>query len=87
MTDRGSKGRERMQRFPEIIEREGLDVILEVGPRLGIVAFAKDADLGRSHAEGPSTMPEVGPSHFDTTPPLGVLLVQSFDSLNSEHHA
>lgn len=75
MTNRGSKGREGMQGVPEFIEGEGLDMIFEVRARLVGVAFAEHPDLGGSHAEGASTMTEVGPTHLGAAPPAGVLLV------------
>src|SRR4051812_33085158 len=60
---RGREGGERMQRLPELVQAQGLDVIFEIGGVVAGVASGEAAELGRGRGHRPAPEKCIFPGH------------------------
>ena len=84
---RGGDRRERVQRIAELVERERLDVILDVRGRLRRVALREAAELARRHGERTGAAERVLEPHRRLAPEARGTLVHRHGVLHLERHA
>ena len=63
--DAGGEGRERMQRLAELVERERLHVILDVGPLDRRIGTREGAELRRRHGHRPAPAQRIVEPHAE----------------------